>query len=339
MRDGLKLYDVRNASIEGSKFLGNARVGASITGSSSNIWVRDVEIEESKYGVRVAKEKGKTPSDIMFEKVNITNAKRVGVIELGGEDISLKEVYVKNKRDPKAQCFSMKYKRNVMMDDTKCDVGSTEEKQHLKCSKGITRSGVCCPLFCGKCGGPGCSKRQKPDEDDDEDEDKDEEEEEEEKEDKDDEKKVKYDEEDKEDEDEDDEDDEDKESKEEKEDDEEESNEDDKEEEKEDKPIKEKPCCVSYIRKMNETCTEKDSAPCLLSKSVDASSQCKKGIAQRGVCCPLYCGSCGGVGCSKRSKDKLVKKKTKASKPKPCCVGYIRRMNQKCGENEAPCVM
>ena len=52
--------------------------------------------------------------------------------------------------------------------------------------------------------------------------------------------------------------------------------------------------------------------------------KCVEGIVEKGVCCALSCGRCGGRKCSERGN---------------CCISDIKKIGKSCKENEAPCSM
>ena len=61
-------------------------------------------------------------------------------------------------------------------------------------------------------------------------------------------------------------------------------------------------------------------------QSIPEDVSCSKGVSSSNeICCPAYCGTCGGDGCDKRGAY--------------CCESQIRSLNKSCATNEAPCSM
>lgn len=156
---GFKLRSISNATLENSVARDNKKNAIYITGESENVTLHDVAIDKCKYGIVIAKEKGKYPDGVKIDNVDIRNAYKYGVDEKAGKNIDLNDVSVSNKEDLKAKCFRFKYKRHVSSKNTACEVKSATERGSMQCDGGILRSSVCCPISCKICGGSGCSKR------------------------------------------------------------------------------------------------------------------------------------------------------------------------------------
>jgi len=54
---------------------------------------------------------------------------------------------------------------------------------------------------------------------------------------------------------------------------------------------------------------------------------CEFGIAQKSVCCPKHCGTCGGLACNVQSPSKF------------CCPEAIKQLSGSCNTNPPPCVL
>src|SRR5688572_22107697 len=85
-------------------------------------------------------------------------------------------------------------------------------------------------------------------------------------------------------------------------------------------------CCPSQIRSAEVACAH-NPAPCVQ----DSDPACVRGIPNSTgtVCCPDFCGECGGDGCSSRRGGNSL-----------CCTGGITGSDApSCGGGSAPCVM
>jgi hypothetical protein len=84
-------------------------------------------------------------------------------------------------------------------------------------------------------------------------------------------------------------------------------------------------CCSSQILPSGRLCSEHD-APCIL----DGDPLCERGIlsADGTVCCAASCGRCGGSDCSSLPGGLNA-----------CCTTHIEPLSRSCLNHEAPCVM
>ncbi|CAN0159004.1 unnamed protein product, partial [Scytosiphon promiscuus] len=129
---------------------------------------------------------------------------------------------------------------DVVVDDNTCSNGLS----------GYEASKVCCPLSCGTCGGPGCSKLGDG-------------------------------------------------------------------------------CCTSDVKDSGALCSETQAAPCYIDDDdvVVDDNTCSNGLPgyeASKVCCPLSCGTCGGPGCSKLGDG--------------CCTSDVKDSGALCSETQAaPC--
>eukprot|EP00752_Nemacystus_decipiens_P007693 g6876.t1 len=85
-------------------------------------------------------------------------------------------------------------------------------------------------------------------------------------------------------------------------------------------------CCTSDVKESGDLCSVTMAAPCNIDGDVDDST-CSNGLPgyeASGVCCPLSCGECGGVGCSSRGEG--------------CCTSGVKESGDLCSVTmAAPC--
>jgi hypothetical protein len=84
-------------------------------------------------------------------------------------------------------------------------------------------------------------------------------------------------------------------------------------------------CCPSKIRASKLSCSN-NGPPCVIKPD----PECRTGIkdADGHVCCPTFCGTCGGTGCSQRTGS-----------GSNCCGGAITAANIPCSGGAPPCVL
>eukprot|EP00752_Nemacystus_decipiens_P015748 g14060.t1 len=89
-------------------------------------------------------------------------------------------------------------------------------------------------------------------------------------------------------------------------------------------------CCTSGVKDSGDMCSETMAAPCIIDDDVDEEGQtCSNGLPgyeANDVCCPLSCGTCGGVGCSQLGEG--------------CCTSGVKDSGDLCSETmAAPCII
>eukprot|EP00752_Nemacystus_decipiens_P013623 g12081.t1 len=102
------------------------------------------------------------------------------------------------------------------------------------------------------------------------------------------------------------------------------------------RPGGEDSCCATAIRRAGVPCSSTGAGPCMMAASSEPTcSNGLPGIQSRGVCCPVACGRCGGIGCSQSGGGK-----SEGLGEKFCCTSDILGGGKACSDSvSAPCIV
>eukprot|EP00903_Cladosiphon_okamuranus_P011266 g10624.t1 len=92
-------------------------------------------------------------------------------------------------------------------------------------------------------------------------------------------------------------------------------------------------CCGGGVKELGRICSSTVGAPCIVSDDLTCVAGVP-GILANDVCCPNSCGSCGGVGCSRRDGGGSFTGK------EACCRGGVKTLDRICSSTVgAPCIV
>eukprot|EP00171_Calliarthron_tuberculosum_P004702 IDg4702t1 len=160
-KDGVKLVNIKKASMQRCDTVNNGRHGVHIAGGNKIFIDAHASLGDGAHasfggcGLAFLDKKGTRTSDVLAIFTRVHDAYRAGVCIGPSNDVEVSDAVITNTRRPDAPCYVVDEGNANRFSIVRGHCGTRPTRE----CKGLKRLGMCCPIECGYCGGVGCSRR------------------------------------------------------------------------------------------------------------------------------------------------------------------------------------